>query len=160
MPEIQIRPTIESDQSWIEQLSRDAWGSEIVIAHGETYKPAELKGMIAAVDGERAGLVTYQIKDGSCEIVTLNALRPGLGIGTLLISQITELAEQEGCEKIWLITTNDNTRALRFYQKNGFHLSALRVGVMDDYRKVKPEIPLTGENGIPIRDEIELEMDL
>lgn len=61
MPEIHIRPTTESDRPWVELLSRDAWGSEVVL---------------------------------------------------------------------------------------------------EEYRKIKPEIPLTGEDGIPIRDEIELEMKL
>jgi len=157
---LKIRCKAEPDRFWVELLSRDAWGSEVVIVHGEMYQPAELDGMIAEVGGEKAGLATYRIKGGACEIVTLNAMRPGLGIGNLLIRQVTGLAEHKGCEKIWLITTNDNTRALRFYQKNGFHLSGLRVGVMENYRKIKPEIPLTGEDGIPIRDEIELEMEL
>ncbi|MBM3136600.1 MAG: GNAT family N-acetyltransferase [Chloroflexi bacterium] len=160
MPEIKTRPTTESDRPWMEQLSRDAWGSEVVIAHGELYKPAKLNGIIAEVDGKKAGLVTYQIKDKSCEIITLNALRPGLGIGSLLISQMIEIAKQEGYKRLWLITTNDNTRALRFWQKKGFHLSALRVGAINEYRKIKPEIPTMGEDGILIRDEIELEMRL
>jgi GNAT superfamily N-acetyltransferase len=160
MPEIQISPTIGSDQPWVEQLSRDAWGSEIVIAHGEIYKPAELKGFIAEIDREKVGLITYQIKDGACEIVTLNALKPNLGIGSALIKHTADFAKQNGCSKLWLITTNDNTRALRFYQMLGFCLSALRTGAIMGYRKIKPEIPLTGEDGIPIRDEIELEMNL
>jgi hypothetical protein len=57
-------------------------------------------------------------------------------------------------------TTNDNTRALRFYQRAGFHLTALRPGAVTAARKSKPEIPELGEDGIPIRDEIELTMEL
>lgn len=160
MPEIQIRHTSESDRSWVEQLSRDAWGSEIVIAHGEKFLPAELNGFIAEIGGQKVGLITYQIKDGACEIITLNALRPGLGIGSALIRHIAEFTKRQGCSILYLITTNDNTRALRFFQKIGFCLRVLRPDVIAEYRKIKPEIPLTGEDGIPIRDEIELEMDL
>lgn len=160
MPEIQIRPTIESDHTWVEQLSRHFWGSKIVIAHGELYTPAELNGFIAEISGEKVGLITYNIKDGACEIVTLNALKPGLGIGNALVRHTAQFAKKQGCSKLRLITTNDNSHALRFYQKLGFCLSALRPGVIAEYRMIKPEIPLLGADNIPIRDEIELEMDL
>jgi GNAT superfamily N-acetyltransferase len=160
MPEIQIRPTIESDHAWVEQLSRDSWGSEIVIAHGEKLIPAELNGFIAETGGQKVGLITYQIKDNACEIVTLNSMKPNLGIGSALIRHTVEFAKQQGCSILHMITTNDNTNALRFYQKIGFRLSVLRPGVIAEYRKIKPEIPMTGEDDIPIRDEIELKMDL
>lgn len=160
MPDIQIRPKAESDHSWVEQISRDSWGSEIIIAHGEVFKPAELFGFIAEIGGKKVGLVANHIKDGACEIVTLNALKPNLGIGSSLIRHTAEFAKQKGCSKLWLITTNNNTHALRFYQKLGFRLTALRIDAIADYRKIKPEIPMAGEDGIPIRDEIELEMNL
>jgi GNAT superfamily N-acetyltransferase len=160
MPEIQIRPTAESDQPWLEQLSRDSWGSEIVIAHGKIFQPAELNGFIAEIGGEKVGLITYHIQDCAGEIVTLNALKPNLGIGSALVRHTAGFAKQNSCSKLWLNTTNDNTHALRFYQKLGFRLRALKPGVIAEYRKIKPEIPISGEDGIPIRDEIELEMDL
>jgi ribosomal protein S18 acetylase RimI-like enzyme len=67
---------------------------------------------------------------------------------------------QARCGRLYLVTTNDNTRALRFYQKRGFTICAVRLNVMDESRKIKPQISLTGEDGIPIRDEIELELEL
>lgn len=59
--------------------------------------------------------------------------------------------------RIWLITTNDNLNALGFYQKRGFRIKAVYPGAVDEARRIKPEIPLAASNGIPIRDEIELE---
>jgi len=56
------------------------------------------------------------------------------------------------------MTTNDNTAALRFYQKWGFLLVAVHRNAVEQARKLKPEIPLTGIDGIPLRDEIELEV--
>lgn len=54
------------------------------------------------------------------------------------------------------MTTNDE--ALRFYQRRGFRLSALRTGAVDESRsRLKPQIPTAGDFGIPVRDEIELE---
>ena len=136
------------------------WGSEMVVAHGDVLFPAELDGFIAFAGEEKSGLVTYQIKGDACEIVTLNSLKPNLGIGSQLVRHLAGIAREIGCTRLWLVTTNDNTNALRFYQTLGFHLRALRPDIIAEYREIKSEIPLIGENGIPIRDEIELEMDL
>jgi len=59
---------------------------------------------------------------------------------------------------MFLITTNDNTHALRFYQNRNFVIAAIHINAIEKSRQLKPEIPLTGADGIPIRDEIELEM--
>lgn len=142
------------------RLSKESWGSEMVVAHGDVLFPAELEGFIAFAGEEKDGLVTYQIKGEACEIVTLNSLKPNLDIGSQLVCHLAGFAREKGCNRLWLVTTNDNTNALRFYQKIGFHMRALRPGIIPEYRKIKPEIPLKGADGIPIRDEIELEMGL
>jgi GNAT superfamily N-acetyltransferase len=108
---------------------------------------------------ETVGLVTYVIAEASCEIVSLDSLHPSSGIGTALIEAVKAKARQSGCNRIWLITTNDNLNALRFYQKRGFVLVAINRNAIEFTRKLKP-VPLIGADGIPIRDEIELEMIL
>ena len=65
-----------------------------------------------------------------------------------------------GCRRLWLITTNDNLPALRFYQRRGFVLAALHRDAIAASRRLKPQIPLLGLDNIPIRDELELEMAL
>jgi RimJ/RimL family protein N-acetyltransferase len=105
-------------------------------------------------------VLTYHIDGDACEIVTIDSLVPNAGIGTALIEAVRRAAQRAGCRRLWLITTNDNTVALRFYQKRGFVLAALYPNAVARSRQVKPEIPLTGNDGIPIRDEIELEMTL
>ncbi|UCF27229.1 MAG: GNAT family N-acetyltransferase, partial [Chloroflexota bacterium] len=82
------------------------------------------------------------------------------GIGSALITKAVETAELEGCYRVWLITTNDNIPALRFYQKRGFRLVAIHLNALDNSRKLKPEIPQDGLDGIPLRDEIELEFKI
>ncbi len=62
--------------------------------------------------------------------------------------------------RLVVVTTNDNLNALRFYQKRGFILVQLRPNALARSRQLKPQIPLVGMDGIPLRDEIELEMDL
>ena len=69
-----------------------------------------------------------------------------------------QLARERGCARLWVITTNDITDALRFYQRRGFCLVAMHRGAVDRSRaRLKPEIPAVGAYGIPLRDEIELE---
>lgn len=141
---------------WIAQR----WGSEIMVAHGVTYLPSELPGFVAISDGEWLGLLTYLIDGGACEVVTIDSDHPNRGIGTALLAAVKEIARRAGCRRLWLITTNDNTAALRFYQRRGFALAAIHRDAVSQSRQIKPEIPLTGNDGIPIRDEIELEMTL
>jgi hypothetical protein len=69
-----------------------------------------------------------------------------------------QLARRQGCARLWVITTNDNVDALRFYQRRGFCLVEVHRGAVDRSRvTLKPEIPAAGACGIPLRDEIELE---
>ena len=137
-----------------------AVGLRIAVAHGTIYRPAELPGFVAEADGEAVGLLTYHIAGGACEIVTLDSQREGRGIGTALIEAAKDAARQAGCRRLWLVTTNDNTHALCFYQKRGFVLVAVHRDAVTASRAIKPEIPLIGNDGIAIRDEIELEMPL
>ncbi len=124
------------------------------------YHPQDLPGFVAIQEGEKVGLVTYNIEGESCEVVTINSTQPSSGVGTALIEAVRDIAIKSRCKRLWLITTNDNLNALRFYQKRGFVLVAVHRNALDVSRKLKPEIPLIGDDGIPLRDEIELEMML
>jgi len=149
-----------ADVPRLRQFWRDRWDAEFVVAHETVFHPENVSGFIALDGNEWIGLVAYSFSDTDCEIVSLDALRENEGIGTTLIEKVIEEAKANQCRRVHLTTTNDNLRALGFYQKRGFQLCALRVNAMEETRKLKPEIPLIGENGIPLRDEIELEMML
>lgn len=113
---------------------------------------------IAEDEGELAGVLTYIVGDTDCEVLTLHAARSRRGVGTALIREVEQMAARRGCTRLWLITTNDNVDALRFYQRRGFRLARLHPGAVDASRlRLKPGIPEIGDHGIPIRDEIELE---
>jgi ribosomal protein S18 acetylase RimI-like enzyme len=137
-------------------LVAQLWGSEIVAVHGVEFHPADLGGFIAERAGRIVGLVTYDLAGDMLEIVTLNAIERRVGIGTLLVEATVHKARRCGCHEIRLTTTNDNVDALRFYQRRGFRLVELRPGAVDRTRRNKPEIPRSGEYGIPLHDEIEL----
>jgi ribosomal protein S18 acetylase RimI-like enzyme len=155
-----VRAVTPADAGWIRQHVTDRWRAETIVAHGEVFRPHELPGFIALWDGEPVGLVTYRVDGDGCEIVTIDTTRPGSGIGTRLIETVKEVAEQARCRRLWLLTTNDNLHALGFYQKRGFSLVRVHVGAANVARRLKPSIPLIGFQGIPVRDDIELEMRL
>ena len=111
-------------------------------------------------NGKRVGLATYRIESDECEIVTLNSIVEGIGAGSALINAVRSKALASNCRRVWLITTNDNLPALRFYQRRGFTLAALYSNALERSRQLKPEISLVGLDGIPLRDELELDMPL
>jgi GNAT superfamily N-acetyltransferase len=159
-PALAVRAVTAADAEWIRQHVTSVWRAEIVVCHGEVFRPHELPGFIALSDGEAVGLVTYRIDGDGCEIVTIDSTRPGAGIGTMLIDTVKDVALRAGCRRLWLLTTNDNLNALGFYQKRGFSLVCVHAGAANEARRLKPSIPLIGFDGIPVRDDIELEMQL
>lgn len=158
MDSISIRPMTKEDRNWVAQFLDENWGSTRIVSRGQVYLAHLLPGFIAEKEGERVGLITFRIDEVSCEIVTINSTLANQGIGTALIDAVKQVVLEEGVKRIWLIITNDNLSALRFYQKRGFVLAALYPRALDLSRKLKPEIPLFGYEGIPLRDEIELEL--
>lgn len=134
------------------------WGSDIIVTRGNVYKAQDLDGILAYDDGKIIGIGLYNIKE-DCEIVLLETFIQNKGIGTQIIERIKEIAKSNNCKRVWLITTNANIYALGFYQKRGFHISNIYKNAIEKSRDLKPEIPLT-ENGIEVRDEVELEINL
>jgi GNAT superfamily N-acetyltransferase len=159
--EVEVRALRDDERPWAAATLRESWGSDTVVyGDGRELRPADLPALVAVAGDERAGLATYDIADGDCELVTLDALTPGAGIGGALVEAVAEAARAAGGRRLHLITTNDNLPALRLYQRHGFVLAALRPGAVDRARQRKPQISATGHAGIPIRDELELERAL
>jgi len=155
-----IRALKKSDRPWVADFITEVWGSEIVVTRGKIFQPAELPGYMAYCQKQPVGLITFHIDGKNCEIVTLNSLIENVGIGSALLTKVRKRAEREGCARLWLITTNDNLRAIGFYQKRGFMIAAVHRNALENSRRLKPEIPLIGMDGIALRDEVEFEMFL
>ncbi len=160
MSRLQVRPREPRDQDWTSRLLEEHWGSTLVVTRGRIVDASLLPGFVAVLDGRPAGLVTYEINGNECELVTLNSVTERVGVGAALIRVVEQVAREADCRRLFLITTNDNTPALRFYQRRGFHLIALYPNALDESRKLKPQIPLVGLDGIPLRDELVLELVL
>lgn len=160
MPSSQLRRLSGNDLPRLRQFWVEHWGGEEMITRGRVYRPEQLEGFVIEENDEWIGLLTFAIEDGECEVTSLDSLREGMGIGSTLIQNAIEEARIRDCRRLFLITTNDNLNALGFYQKRGFEIVAVYRGAVNESRKRKPGIPLVGMNGIPLRDEIELEIKL
>ncbi|MEI2664117.1 GNAT family N-acetyltransferase [Rossellomorea sp. LJF3] len=148
----------ELPQEKITDFFHHHWGSPKMVISSGVYDCASLAGFaVLNKDNRITGLITYVIKDAECEIISLDSLEEKKGIGTLLMKAVEKVAADNGYRRITLITTNDNLLALKFYQKRGFRISTIHRDAVEKARRIKPEIPLIGNDGIPIRDEIELE---
>ena len=152
-----VRARAKSDEPAVARFLRPRH-SEIVARLGRLERPLDHPALIAEEDGTLAGVLTYVIKGENCEILTLHAAERARGVGTALLAAIEPLAREHGCRRLWLLTTNDNVDALRFYQRRGFRLAELHPGATAAAREtLKPEIPHLGNHDLPIRDEIILE---
>ena len=158
---MRVRAAGAADRGWLESFLAEH-NSLRVARGGELVAPLDHPMLIAETGaGPPAGLLTYIERERDCEILTLHAVRPWAGAGSELIAAIRDLAASRGCRRLWVVTTNDNVDALRFYQRRGFRLAALRPGAVDESRRsLKPEIPEAGDYAIPLRDELELEIRL
>lgn len=155
-----IREKSDSDREWINEWLSGG-GATFIISRERKLFPADLPGFVAEdADGERLGLLTYEIVDDQCEIVTIDAFQQWRGIGSILLEKAIAVSRRENCRRLWLITTNDNVDAIRFYQRRGFTIAAIHVNQIARSRELKPTIPTIGMYRIPIRDEVEFEMML
>lgn len=155
-----IRRLLPEDTPRLRQFWKEQWSGDFIVTHGSIHQPEDVDGFVVE-DGELwAGLITYKLVNDECEVISLDGLREGEGIGTMLLRKVIEEARIRKCKRVFLITTNDNLYALGFYQRRDFELVAIRRGAVNETRKIKPAIPIIGQNHIPLRDEIELEMTL
>src|SRR5690606_24303545 len=84
---------------------------------GKVHNAEHLPGFVVLADGEVKGIITYNIENDECEIVSLDSLHENCGIGSALINQAINEASTNRCKRVWLITTNDNVHAIRFTKK-------------------------------------------
>jgi len=160
MNDVLIRETTDDDRTAVLAFLRELWGGEEMVVHDEVVRPAELPGYVAVDRGHVFGLATFRIEADAVELVSLDSLRPSQGVGGALLDRVEREAASRGCASVWLVTTNDNLVALRFYQKRGYRIVRVDPGAVNRARTRKPAIPLVGDDGIPIRDELVLEKSL
>lgn len=147
----------ESVRDEMKEFLKVKWGSMIVVSKGKAHNLEELPGFVVIENERITGVVTYDVVDKYCEIISLDSVIENRGLGSKLLDKVIEIAKIVGCERVWLMTTNDNTKAMRFYQKRGFNLVGFYKDAMVKAREIKPEIPKIGYDDIPIKHELEFE---
>lgn len=157
---IEIRPKTDADGPFVRSQLVHHWHSATIWSVDRRYEADQLPAFIAWQDGQRIGHITLGFDPGECEVVTLSATVEGRGVATLLLEAAATAARARGAKRMRLTTTNDNLRAMALYQKRGWKLIALHKGMIDRYRERLPSIPFIGLNGIPLHDELELELKL
>ena len=133
------------------------WHTTTMIIRGRQIDMTTTDGFFLREREKVIGLITYLVYGRILEIISLDSLCENQGIGSMLVDMVIREAKERGVQKIVLITTNDNINAIRFYQKRGFDMAHLFRNAVDAARKLKPEIPLIGDNAIPLHHEIEFE---
>jgi len=151
---IVTRRITEDDKDAVYQLLAERWAGPEMLLDGEVVDASSLPGFVAYEGNELVGLVTLIKRDHEWEILTLDSLNRWGGTGTLLLNAVVDDARASGIDRLTVRTSNDNLDAFRFYQRRGFRLERIAQGVIDAEREKKPEIPLRGDYGIEIRDEV------
>jgi hypothetical protein len=154
-----VRPVPPGDPAVVRILV-GSWGGTVVVGHGEAMDAATMPGLLAERDGEPAGALTYRLAEDGLEVVTIDAVVRHSGAGSAVLAAAVETARAAGAPRLWLVTTNDNLDALRFYQRRGLCIVAVAPDALDATRVIKPHVPLIGAYGIPLRDELTLELIL
>lgn len=150
----------ERDRAAVLEFLMEHWHGTTMVIRAQEVDMREAEGFLCVENGAFLGLLTYAVKGDTLEILSLDSLRENQGIGSALVNLAVQEARVRKCRRVVLITTNDNIRALRFYQRRGFDMSNFYRNAMELARKLKPGIPMIGENQIPLRHEIEFEMNL
>ncbi len=155
-----VRPAYPPDRPAVDAFLAEH-NADLVARRGVLVDARRHPALIVEADGAIEGVLTWVLEGPSMEVLTLHAAQPWAGTGSALIAAARRVAEASGARRLWLITTNDNVDALRFYQRRGFRLVGVDARAVDRSRStLKPAIPEVGAHGIPLRDELELELRL
>lgn len=150
-------PITEDNRAQANAFLAARWFSTDMVIRGRTVDLSRAQGVAAMEQGGLSGLVTYIRSGDTMEITSLDSVTENRGVGTGLAARVLGLAAAAGCRRVIAVTTNDNIRAIRFYQKRGFDMSRFFHNSLNMSRHLKPQIPLVGNDGIPLRHEIEFE---
>jgi 2-oxo-4-hydroxy-4-carboxy--5-ureidoimidazoline (OHCU) decarboxylase/GNAT superfamily N-acetyltransferase len=158
--EVHVRDLAPADHDWAREVISRLQGSEQVARLGELMDPLALECLVAEAGGRPIGLASVHEAAGKgLELVLLLSDPSGAGAGTALMETAREVAAASGHHRLWLVTTNDNLPAIHFYLRRGMSVAAVHGDAVAADRALKPEIPERNQqNGLPIRDLVELEL--
>ena len=156
-PVLEVRAV---ERARLVELLQLRWPEQSMIICGEFVRPEDVEGIGVYTNDRLHGIATWRANGKIMHIVAVNSFTELRGVGMALVDAMIALAREHGMALLRATISNDNVIGLRFYQKRGFRISALHRGIFDAMRHIKPSIPRTGIDGIPMRDEIELEYEV
>ena len=134
---VRVREVGEGDRRWLRAQIEERWGLPIVTPIAAYGAPETHDGVVAEIDGELTGAVTFVRGGDAWEIVTVISTVERAGIGRAMLEEVRRLARRSGATRLWLITTDD-ADAAGFYE----HLGMTRTRTHEDFvevvRRVKP----------------------
>lgn len=169
MAHLAIRKIRAGDRDYLAHTVSRNFGSTRVISRGKQHDCLDLPGYVASLEdghqgmtgnvapSEPVGLIQYDIQGRELEVVVLASDKAGQGVGRALLAEVIRFCEQQALSRCWLITTNNNKVAIRFYQKLGWEMVAVHRGAVNESRRLIPGIPLHDSAGVPIEDELEFQ---
>ena len=128
---IAVRDLQPDDQPWMHDFLLAYNHSLRVVSRGTLHYVLQLPGLIATYNEIPSALLTYHVADLEFEVVTLHAAVQRQGLCARLLAVGRDRARGLGCRRLWLITTNDNEPAIRFYQRQGMTLVAIHHNALD-----------------------------
>jgi GNAT superfamily N-acetyltransferase len=156
-----VRCITPEDREWVAETIGTAFGSVRLLSNEHLIEDASLlDGFAAEIDGRPIGCALINEVDRDTELVALVTTYRGAGVGSALLEAVVERGKRDGWKRLWLVTSNDNTDAIRMYQRAGWDWTEFRRDAITKARGIKPEIPELGNHGIPIRHELHFEAPL
>lgn len=157
--DVTIEIATGEDLAWIQYYLGNQWGAPLIISRLVRHRAEQLPALVAWHDGDPVGLLTYSLDATEFEVVTIDVTQRRRGIGRALMTAAIELARESGCQRLWLVTTNENTGGMAFHRTMGLEQVAVRRGAVDLARRLKPTIPRVWK-GVRVSDEHEFELVL
>jgi 2-oxo-4-hydroxy-4-carboxy--5-ureidoimidazoline (OHCU) decarboxylase/N-acetylglutamate synthase-like GNAT family acetyltransferase len=159
---LDVRDFEPRDHEWARRLIGTHQGGDHRVARlGELLDPLAQEGIVAELHGRPIGLLTVHETERGLEVLSLHSETGGTGAGTRLLETALRVAAASDAPRLWLVTTNDNLEAIRWYLRRGMTVAAVHAGAVDHDRALKPSLPTTNpSNGLPIRDLVELELSV
>lgn len=153
-----IRQINENDRSIINEYITHHFSSQRLVSRGVVHDSNILPGIIACSEDDPLGFILYHVDGEECQIIAAVSIVQEEGFGRTLMREMQGITRSAGCKRLWLITTNNNIAAQKFYQSLGFKLVKTHVDAITNSRFLKPEIPEKDSEGVPIKDELEYEL--
>lgn len=140
MAGVSIRKAVTGDMPHLADIAYRAWESGIYplmtpqpglkareqARLGQVVAETLNRIIVAEVAGVAAGWCSRAARRAYIPYLFVAPEMQRMGLGSMLLRRMESLMELEGAARVYLETPADNVPAVRFYEKQGYHILALR----------------------------------